>query len=177
MILPAGLRRQLHRPLAAHERRVPPVLLAVLLAAAAAALVLTRPAGSATPGAGHHRSAPADTQVPAGSAGAHAPGVAGTVEGFLAGYLRYLYGRGPASSVQNATSAFTRSLETHEPRVPPGLRALHPRVLGLVAVPASAGEIAVTAIVTDGEIVRYRISLLLRSRGGAWRVSGLDTGS
>jgi hypothetical protein len=176
MTLAAWLRRQLERPLAGHERWVATVRLAVVLAVASAVLVLTRPASSATRSRDHSTSLQVTAQAPKASAAA-LPRALASADGFLVGYLRYLYGRGPASRVENATAAFTRSLEQHPPRVPPGLRALHPRVLQLVAAPARSGELAVTAIVTDGDVVRYRISLLVTGSGGAWRVSGLDTGS
>lgn len=177
MIRAAWLRRQLDRPLAAHERRVATVLLAVVLAAASAALVRTRPASSATRTRDRSRIAQATAQLPNAAAAVVPQQVTRTVDGFLVGYLRYLYGHGPASRVENATAAFSRSLEQHPPRVPPGLRALHPRVLRLIAAPAPAGEIALTAIVADGDVVHYRISLLVTGSGGGWRVSGLDTGS
>jgi hypothetical protein len=177
MTLAGRLRRKLDRPLAEHERWVATVLLAVVLAAASAALVLTRPASLATRSRDHSSSLQMTTQAPKASAAALPQAGTRAVDGFLVGYLRYLYGRGPASGVENATAAFTRSLEQHPPRVPPGLRALHPRVLRLVAAPAPAGELAVTAIVTDGDVVDYGISLLVTGSGGAWRVSGLDTGS
>jgi hypothetical protein len=177
MTLAAWLRRELGRPLAAHERRIATVLLAVVLAAASTALVLTRPASSATRSLDRSRSAPATARVPNGAATVLPHAVASTVDGFLVGYLRYLYGRGSASEVKDATAAFTRSLEQHPPRVPPGVRALRPRVLRLVATPAPTAEVAVTAIVTDGDVVHYRISLFVTRSGGAWRVSGLDTGS
>jgi len=113
MTLAARVRRQLDRPLTEHERRVASVLLAMVLAAASAALVLTHPPSTATRSREHHGSAPASAQAPTGSVAVVPRAVTGTVDGFLVGYLRYLYGRGSASRVENATASFSRSLEQH----------------------------------------------------------------
>lgn len=177
MTLAAWLRRQQRRPLAAHQRCLATALLAVVLTTASAAFILIRPASSTTPSRTHGRSTQAAAQIPTSSAAALPRGVTSTVDGFLVGYLRYLYGHGPASGVKNVTAAFTGSLEQHPPRVPPELSALHPRVLRLVAAPAPSGKVAVTAIVTDGEVIDYRVCLFVTGSGGGWRVSGLDTGS
>jgi hypothetical protein len=98
------------------------------------------------------------------------------VDGFLAGYLAYLYGHGEASQVKDATVSFTRSLQAHTPRVPRGLDGLNPRILRLLATRAPGGLIGVTAIISDEEVVSYRIPLALTSSRGRFVVSGLDAG-
>jgi hypothetical protein len=106
------------------------------------------------------------------------PAVKRTVDGFLQGYLAYLYGHGQADQIKDATVSFTRSLQAHPPHVPQGLDRLKPRILRLLATPAQGGGglVGVTAIVSDEEVLTYRIPLALTSSRGRLLVSGLDGG-
>jgi hypothetical protein len=87
-----------------------------------------------------------------------APGLARTADLFLAGYLRYLYGHGTASQVQDATPSL-------------------PRVLLLHSEPASSGLLGISAVVNDGGLVDYSIDLLITRRDGRLLVTGIEGGA
>ena len=146
------------------------------LAIAAIGLLLSRPAGPATRSEAHSFLSPASRPGHAVTASRRSPVVQRTLDGFLAGYLRYLYGHGTASQIKDATAALTRSLEQHPLRVPPGVRTRTPRVLRLIATPAPPGLLGATAIVSDGEVIDYHIPLFVTNSGGQWLVSGLEAG-
>jgi hypothetical protein len=158
------------RPIADREHRTAIAVVAVLLAASAILLAGARPAGRTRQLAPRRPMASANgasrPSMPAAGAAVVAPVVARTARGFLAGYLTYLYGRAPASAVNGATQALSRSLRAHPPIVSPGTRARRARVLLLHAAPAPAGLVGISALVNDGELASYRIRLILaRTRG------------
>lgn len=172
------IRRQLERPIAGHERSTVAVC-GLLLLLAAAGLILTspsrpavesrrpaRPATASAPARGEARS----RWTPAIAAEAKA--TAGT---FLHGYLAYLYGQAPASQVKDASGAFVGSLEHARGEVPPGIKALHPRVVSLAVSPQPPGHAIATALVTDAEVVHYPIRLLLTEGSPGWQVTGLES--
>jgi hypothetical protein len=149
------------------------VLLGVALVLAAIGLVLTRPAKPATAtlspgGRSQHERSPAQPSPELSSARS-------TAEAFLEGFLKYIYGRAPASSVTGTTVAFLRSLEEQHLRVPPGMRSRHPRIVSIDAAPAAqAGTVVATALVSDEEDVDYRITVVLASSRGRELVTGLE---
>ncbi len=167
---------QLEQLLAEHRHRAATVC-GLLLLLAAVGLVLNRPDTSAVVGSEQANRTPA--LHASGSAAprwtlATSAATKSTAERFLAGYLAYLYGRAPASTVQDATGAFVRILQ-HEPlRVPPGIRGLHPRVVGVNVSPQPPGRAIALALVSDAEVVHYPIRLTLTQTGSRWRVSGLQ---
>jgi hypothetical protein len=193
------------RPIAESERTRAMATVTVLLVAATILLALSRATGQAQHGGRPRQASPANsaprttpgTSVSragaSGSASApygstlddrmpSAPGLARAADLFLAGYLRYLYGHGPASQVLDATPALLRSLLTHLPRVSPGMLATRPRVVALHSVPASSaptssGLFSVSAVVNDGGVVNYAIDLLLTQRNGRLLVSGIEGGA
>lgn len=171
------IRRQLDRPLTGHERSAATVC-GLLLLLAAAGLILTSPTHSAV---GSSERARPTTRT--GTASGEAippwtPAVAAetkaTTETFLAGYLAYLYGSAPASQVKDSTGGFVRALEREWLQVPPGIRALHPRVIGVSVSQQTPGRAIATALVSDAEVVHYPIHLILTQTGSRWRVSGLE---
>lgn len=172
----AWIRRQRDRPIAEHERRTALATAAVLLTATAVLLALTAPGAHQqhTVRTSQVRNAPA-LQTPAGetTTAPLTPVVEEAANRFLGGYLSYLYGHAPATQVKGATARFTRSLEAHPPRVPPGIRARAPRVVALHITRAPRGLVGVTALVNDGGLVNYPIGLLLEPQGGQLLVSGL----
>jgi hypothetical protein len=93
---------------------------------------------------------------------------------FLAGYLAYLYGRAPATHIQDASPTLIGFLQANPPRVSPAMREHVARIVGLRSTPAAAGQLGVQAVINDGGIVDYPIGLLLEDRGGRLLVSGLD---
>jgi len=175
----AWIRRQRDRPIAEHERRGAMAAVTVL-SAAALLLALTQPNSP------HQRAAHGQYQAAAGSApgpralGAQerttplTPVIEEAADRFLAGYLSYAYGHAPASQIKGATTGLLRSLQEHPPRVPPGMQQLKPRLLSLHTIPVGPGLVGVSALVTDGRVVDYRVGLLLSPQGGRLLVSGLD---
>jgi hypothetical protein len=164
------LRGQRGRPCAARERCAATQAVMFLLAAAASALLLTHPSA-----ARHNDRSPAGApRATALAPPALSPAERRTAEGFLAGYLSYVYGRGPASQIKDATLSLVRSLQAQPARVPPGLMVLEPRVLRLVATAAPAGLLGVTAIISDQPPVDYCLALRLIPARGGLLVSAVD---
>ncbi|HTZ65628.1 MAG TPA: hypothetical protein VMB51_16125 [Solirubrobacteraceae bacterium] len=172
------IRRQLQRPIAGHERSTATVC-GLLLLLAAAGLILTspsrpaleshRPAHPTTASTPAARGQPSPRWTPAIAAEANA-----TAATFLHGYLAYLYGHALASQVKDASGAFVGSLEHARGEVPPGIKALHPRVVSLAVSPLPPGHAIATALVTDAEVVHYPIRLLLAEGSPGWQVTGLE---
>lgn len=165
---------QAARRLDPRHQRAARVLLGVALVLAAMALVLarpTRPATATLPQSGlrqHDRNSPQRSPE-------LAPSERSTAEAFLEGFLEYLYGRAPASSVTGTTAVFLRSLEEQHLRVPPGMRSRHPRIVSIDAAPAPQSRTAVaTAVISDEEDVDYRIAVVLASSRGRELVTGLE---
>ncbi|MGA2452130.1 MAG: hypothetical protein ABSG93_01310 [Solirubrobacteraceae bacterium] len=165
----AWIRRQLDRPIGESERRAAFTAISVVLIAAALLLAMTSTGvpASQQPRAPHP---PTSTVGPVkgGAAPAEALRAART---FLAGYLAFAYGHGPASAVKDAASGLAAALRRRARLVPPALRRLHPR---LVAVRSSTGAtIVVTGVVKDSEVVAYPIRVVLAAHGGRYLVTGL----
>jgi hypothetical protein len=95
---------------------------------------------------------------------------------FLAGYLRFAYGRASASSVQAVTPGLRRQLAGKRALPTPVERRRHPRVVSLQATGRAPGEVLVTAMVDDGGITTYALRLTLVESHGTWLVSGVDSG-
>lgn len=172
------IRRQLQRPIAGHERSTATVC-GLLLLLAAAGLILTspsrptvassRPRPTTTSARTHRRGEATARWTPA--IAAEAKSNAAT---FLRGYLAYLYGQAPASKVKDASGVFVGSLEHARGEVPPGIKALHPRVVSLAVSPQPPAHAIATALVTDAEVVHYPIRLLLTESPAGWQVTGLE---
>ncbi len=92
---------------------------------------------------------------------------------FLAGYLPYLYGQGPARAVRGSTATLRRRLETARLRVSPATRKRRPRVVRVTAEPLDRGHWHVVATIADGGVAQYPIELLLTTGDGAARVAGV----
>jgi hypothetical protein len=187
----------LHRPLADRERRRLFLLAAGAIVAAAVALELLtqspehHPAG---PTPRHHTAQPLDDLEPRPAAPLPLevdPGRAPSEEGqptaarvpravsqaakavarrFLAGYLPYTYGQADPASIKSATRELRRRLATERPRVPPGVRHRHPRVVLVQSVGVSDQRAAIDALVNDGTRT-YTVSLELAHLHGAWIVT------
>jgi hypothetical protein len=150
----------------------------LLLALATAGLILTSPTHS--PVGGSEPARRTSTVIASGGGApywalADAAKIRSVTETFLAGYLAYLYGQAPASQVKDATPTFARTLERKRLQVPPGIRVLHPRVVGIQVSPRAPGRVIATALVSDTEVVHYPIRLALTDSASAWRVSGLES--
>jgi hypothetical protein len=163
------LHRQRGRPIGDLERDRAFAAIAVVLLAAV--LVFALP-GPTAPGSRH---APAPREHVASVVSP--PAVAlGAARRFLDGYLAFAYGRGPETAVRGATDSLAATLARHAQPVPPALQGLHPRIVALRAAAAPGGRIVVTALIKDGEVVEYPITVLLAVRGGRYFVAGLGSG-
>jgi hypothetical protein len=155
------------------RKLAPRVLLGLALVLAAIALVLTRPTKPATatvPPSGRSQPARSPAQPSPETSSARS-----TAEAFLEGFLKYIYGRVPASAVKGTTVAFLRSLEQQHLRMPPGMRSRHPRIVSIDAAPAAqSGSVVATALVSDEEDVYYRIAVIVASSRGRELVTGLQ---
>lgn len=90
---------------------------------------------------------------------------------FLAGYLPYSYGRGPASRIAAAAPPLREQLRRAPPRVPAEDRTLEPRVVGL-ELASSNGDLGIdlTADIDDGRR-RYSLTIAVRPAGDRWLVT------
>jgi len=170
----SAIRRLRDRPIGEHERRAAFTVVAVVVIAAT--LLLTITVSGAPPHSASARERVRLREAPNTTDGSSVSTDAAVRAAcrFLHGYLGYIYGRTRAEQVSGATSGFARSLPGRAPRVPPSMRARHPRVVALHAVKMSAGAIEVTAVINDGGLVDYPIALLLSRRGSRLLVSGVD---
>jgi hypothetical protein len=168
------IRRLRDRPIGERERCGALAVVAVVVIAATFLLALTAPeAPSRRPASAPswrvgEREAPRAAESSSGSTAS----ALRAARRFLHGYLAYIYGHGRAAQVSAATSRLARSLASRAPRVPPSMRARHPRVLALHAVKAP-GAIEVTALINDGGLVDYPIELRLAGLRGRLLVAGV----
>lgn len=166
----AWVRAQRDRPVSDRERRAAFTTIAVLSTTMTVLLaVVSEPATSRAP----RRAVAAFRGPQASRTGSLSEEPQRAAEVFLASYLPYLYGRGTASEVRGATAPFVHSLTPRAPRVPPAMGGMHPRVLSLHATPAPAGLIGVTALINDGAVIDYPITLRLARHGHQLLVSGI----
>ena len=167
----ARLRALADRPIADHERRRAFALAAVLVLLAAALLAAIR-TGDPSPrhGITPKRDAPAvrtesvQPSPPGGDAEAAA-------RRFLAGYLAYLYGRAPARVIEDASPELAVRLAHERLRVPPAMRERTPRIVSLAGSTIASGGFEATAVIDDGGVSRYPISLVVERRAGRREVT------
>jgi pyruvate/2-oxoglutarate dehydrogenase complex dihydrolipoamide acyltransferase (E2) component len=158
------LRRFLNAPLRDADRPRLFALAVGLIVAVAAVLALLDDAGpapersrSAAPAAAPVAVSPAaeEEAEPAAPSKPDVRQAKRVARRFLAGYLRYSYGRGGASSIEGASTELRERLAEARPRVPAAQRRRRPRVVLLQTEGAS-----VTALVDDGA-QRYTVGLEL----------------
>jgi hypothetical protein len=94
----------------------------------------------------------------------------------LAGYLRFAYGKAPASAVRGGAPALRRQLQGQRALVAPVERRRHPRVVSLMATAQERGVVLATALVDDGGIANYAVRVTLRDTRSGWLVSAVDGG-
>lgn len=175
------LRELLDRPIADGQRRRLFTLVAVAVLGAGIALALTgRPGDTPEPEPPRAtRPAPPTTPPPPRRA-ARPHTTTSTTQAtnaarrFLAGYLAYLYGHGPARAIQASSAKLGRRLERERPRVSPATRRRHAHVVELSArhLPNGA-RLAVTATIDDGGVARYPIALILEPHRAGFEVVGV----
>ncbi len=90
-------------------------------------------------------------------------------ERFLVGYLAWLYGRGPASAINDAAVALTAQLKVHPPNVPPAMLGLHARAAA-VGIERHGTAWMALVTVTDSRTT-YQVNLTLAVVHGRWLVS------
>ena len=93
-----------------------------------------------------------------------------TARTFLAGYLAYSYGQGPAGRIRAATDRLRAQLAAERPRVPARERRRRPRVVLLQLDGAGRTWAGVTALVDD-RARRYSVGLTLARVGRGWQVT------
>jgi hypothetical protein len=140
------------------------------LAAVMAALTLTAPHGD-----GHRqpvRLRQGSVRVPRTSPPRLAPPVSTTAilqarraaDRFLAGYLRFAYGRGSALAISGITPALRRQLRQNPAEVTPVERRRRPRVVSLQTTATTPTFVVATAVIDDGRVTTYRLAS--RSKAG-----------
>jgi hypothetical protein len=151
-------------------------LAVLLLMAVILALVPTRqvgersrrPSARATTGTLGARRGP--SPVPAAQV-ALARGIA---RRFLAGYLRFAYGRASAASVRAVTPTLRQQLTRDRAEFTPVEERRRPRVVSLAALGEASGVVVAEALIADGGIASYVVRLTLRPQRVGWLVSGVD---
>ena len=108
-------------------------------------------------------------QPPAGSGPAEQ-----AARAFLAGYLTWLYGHGPADAIADATSSLRAQLKANPPNVPPAFQSRHGRLvaLGLKSTPGDAWT--GYASVTDGQET-YELTVTVVHDHSRWLVSNVNS--
>ena len=188
------VRMWLNRPLVDASRRTLFVAAAAVILISATALALlssphttstgtttTATATSAQPPPAAAATQPGESLVRPSEEG-HATGLVGkkgqidaakrAARRFLGGYLPYTYGQRTAADVPAATSGLRQQLKAQAPRVPPGERHRHARVVALQANGAGPVRAAMIALVDDGAH-RYTVSLELERRRTGWQVTNV----
>jgi hypothetical protein len=97
-------------------------------------------------------------------------------ERFLAGYLKFAYGRARTLALGPVTPALRRELVGEGARFTPVERRRHPRVSSLQVVGMTPGFVLATALVDDGGITAYRLRFTLQGAAGRWAVSSVGEG-
>jgi hypothetical protein len=176
----------LDRPISDGERRRLFALAAAVVLVAAALMLLIGDGGREGQPAERPQSSPPAASAPgpeppppAGVEGATAPAGAPAPEArrvarrFLSGYLAFIYGKGAARAIDGADATLITRLARSRVRVPPAARRREPRVVELRARDEGGDRLQVTALIDDGGVARYPISLTLTRRGDRWVVAGV----
>jgi hypothetical protein len=173
MSVGAWIRAQRDRPISDSERRVAFTLVVVVATVGTLLLAIAVP-GAPSPRTATRRHASALPAAPTSAVLAVSSAAEErAAREFLNSYLAYIYGRARAGEVRAAAPAFTHALLARPSRVPPSMRARHPRIVALQIAKAPAGALGVTAIINDGGLVNYPVALLLARHGHRLLVSGL----
>jgi hypothetical protein len=161
------IRRQLDRPLTVGERQLLFSATAVVLVAAMLLLAMT---SVGVPSRSVHVVKAPVARVRQSQPPQRRQALA-VARRFLRGYLAFVYGQQPASAVGDATAGFRAALARRSRPVPPALRRLHPQIVSLKIGASSGAATAVDAMVKDGEVVAYPITMILVGRGARLSVA------
>jgi hypothetical protein len=97
-------------------------------------------------------------------------------ERFLAGYLRFAYGRGSALAVGGVPSALRRQMLRERAQLTPVERRCRPRVASLQTVGTTPTFVVATAVIDDGGVTTYRLRFTLQPEASRWAVSSVEEG-
>jgi hypothetical protein len=97
-------------------------------------------------------------------------------ERFLAGYLRFAYGRGSALAVSGVTPALRRELMRQRAQLTPVERRRRPRVVSLQTIGTTPTFVVARAVIDDGGVGAYPLRFTLEHGGGRWAVSSVEAG-
>ena len=97
-------------------------------------------------------------------------------ERFLAGYLRFAYGRGSALAVSAVTLALRSELLRQRAQLTPVERRRSPRVVSLQMIGTTPTFVVATAVIDDGGVAAYPLRFTLEHGGGRWAVSSVEVG-
>jgi hypothetical protein len=162
---------------------MPREVVAVLGSAAAAAVIAAAVLGDGQPRPESHAPAPppagpviGEDAHPGGATAAAEPAAARLIaQRFLAGYLRFLYGRGRARDIPHVSSTVRRGLARARVRVTPAQRDRRAEVVDLELVAQGRRELIATARVADGGVASYPLTFTMARRGGRWLVNSLGS--
>lgn len=98
------------------------------------------------------------------------------VRRFLAGYLRFVYGRAGWASVPAVAAALRRQLMRTRVLGTPVERRRHPRTVSLTVAAVAPGSVLATALIDDGGIANYSLRLTVKRTSQGWLVSRVDEG-
>jgi len=164
----------LDRPPRALDPRVVLTLLFLLLVAAALLLAIRTPSTSTGGGSSARGHETPGQASPRGALDVEQASV--VARHFLRAYLSVLYGHAPRRVLPGAAPGIAASIAKRG-RVPVALRRLHPRIVSVTAAPAGETGAEITARISDGEVVTYRLRLLLaRSSDGQLVVAKVGAG-
>jgi hypothetical protein len=94
---------------------------------------------------------------------------------FITSYLAYTHGHGSAAQITGADHSLAHSLRsTPLSPIPPGERARHPRIVSLEPATTVAGRLVVAAIVSDGGLIDYTLTLTLQRDRDQLLVTSVD---
>lgn len=146
-------------------------LAAALLAAAAAVGASGCGSSSTTATVTQAADAPLGRPIGAGNpADRPDPEVRSAARTFFVSYLAVSYGRAKPSDLRGSTTALRDQLEAQGARVPPAVRARHPKLAALRIEPVGGGLARATATVDDGDVAPYPLFATLRTVAGRWLV-------
>lgn len=97
-------------------------------------------------------------------------------EGFMAGYLPWLYGRAGTAQLHDLTAGLAAQLSAGRATVTPAEQATAARLVSLQVTGPEPGEALALAYIDDGQGAGSALAFQLVLRGGAWLVDRLFPG-
>ena len=104
-------------------------------------------------------------------AGSHGP--ESVARAFLAGYVPWYYGHGPASAIQRAAPALRADLRARPPNIPPAMAHLHGQVKGIGMTRNGSGWEALVNV--HDAASTYQLTLGVQMVSGRWEVTAVSS--